>query len=278
MCWDVSGSHDGAFTAVSQFFLCEFSLRRRQLRSLTVILSNQRVCFKPVGNENSLSFSFTRQTKSSPCLLVLISWLARLVVLINPSCSSCVIVLRPAASSVLNRCLSVVRVVVFTSPESLDGELFVRIWCKTALRLPPQGLIAAVCFIMRAANLNGGYVDFHIYENSLDWVIISVSVAEYLSLPRLCFFSTNATFSNLGGGHMITAQTTNWLGQCRTAALCWWGGQSSRSMLPSNRPHFPSVGVSMFTLCRCVRIFNTWRKKPFPICFSLNNFLKLAGK
>lgn len=219
MCWDVSDSHDGAFTAVSQFFLC-------QLRSLTVILGNQRVGFKPVGNENSLSFSFTRQTKSSPCLLVLISWLARLVVLINPSCSSCVIVLRPAASSVLNRCLSAVRVVVFTSPESLGGELFVRIWCKTALRLPPRGLIAAVCFIMRAAYLNGGYVDFHICENSLDCVIISVSVAEYLSLPRLCIFSS-ATFSNLSGGHMITAQATNWLGQCRTAALCWWGGQQA---------------------------------------------------
>lgn len=73
---------------------------------------------------------------------------------------------------------------------------------------------------MRAAYLNGGYVDFHICENSLDCVIISVSVAEYLSLPRLCIFSS-ATFSNLSGGHMITAQATNWLGQCRTAALCW---------------------------------------------------------
>lgn len=50
---------------------------------------------------------------------------------------------------------------------------------------------------------------------------------------------------------MITAQAANWLGQCRTAALCWLGGRRqviSHNVAPKQTPFSLLLRVSMYTL------------------------------
>lgn len=97
------------------------------------------------------------------------------------------------------------------------------------------------------AYLHGGYVCLHVYENSLESDIIYVSVAEKISGPlwkKIAVYFL-ATFPILWED-MIMELDTNWLGQCRTASLCWLGRQQQVTLcnIALNKPHFPSASVS----------------------------------
>lgn len=82
-------------------------------------------------------------------------------------------------------------------------------------------------------HLNVGYVNFHICGKT-PWTQPSFVYLRLNNFPyrypgekrkreRNGYVFLSCYFSNLVGGDIITVEATNWLGQCRTAALCWFG-------------------------------------------------------
>lgn len=102
--WEGSGVRDNVISAVLYLFRTSETDRVSALHSrwysttVTCIRFSTHVCF--LHWEKKIHFPFYPSNQIILHLLVLISWLAHLVVLINPLHTSCVIVLLPAPGSI----------------------------------------------------------------------------------------------------------------------------------------------------------------------------------